>query len=73
MTGKGLYQRCPDCGNTASGTEILRCDFCGQIYCKACELHARDYIRDGPECRQCNKYLITPLGDSYYRVLGRIA
>ena len=72
MDGTGIYVRCPDCSNTAKGTQVLRCDFCGHIYCSACERHRKDPIVDGPECRSCKKYLITPLGDSHYRVLGRI-
>jgi hypothetical protein len=73
MEGNGKYPSCPDCGNTASGTEILRCDFCDHVYCTACVRHRKDPIADGPVCRSCKGYLITALGDRHYKVLGRIA
>jgi len=73
MEGIGIHSHCPDCGNTASGTKILRCDFCDHVYCKACERKRKDPVVDGPVCRICQKYLLTALGDRYYKVLGRIA
>jgi hypothetical protein len=73
MEGNGIYSRCTHCGNTASGTKILRCEFCDHIYCSACERKRKDPVWDGPECPSCKKYLLTPLGDRHYRVLGHIS
>ena len=71
MEGKGIYSSCTNCGNTAEGTKILRCNTCSRVFCETCMGPSRDFIL-GPECPHCKGILITALGDNRYQTLGAI-
>jgi phage FluMu protein Com len=71
MEGKGIYKKCNDCGNTAKGTGIWRCNLCNHIFCEACQNTAGDWFQ-GPRCPKCKKLLLEAIGDRNYREMGKI-
>ncbi len=70
MKGRGIYAACPHCGNVASGTEIRRCEKCGEVFCKVCEREGSYFL--GPECPSCKGQLSNATYDNY-KTLGNIA
>jgi hypothetical protein len=71
MDGKGIYADCRDCGNTAKGTEVWRCNRCNHMFCEACKKDAVDWFL-GSICPNCECLLLSASGDRNYRVMGKI-
>ena len=69
--GSGLYKGCPNCGNSKSGTTILRCNssICHALFCEVCVEDGGFHF--GDMCPVCNNQL-TPFHSNHAKEMGKI-
>lgn len=55
---RGLYQRCPTCGNNQGGHDIYICDKCHHMFCRKCRnVHCFGplWLFEDPKCPVCGE------------------
>jgi hypothetical protein len=47
------YAQCPNCGNTADGDPVYRCNECRKLFCRSCARGLLKWV-DIPGCPFCD-------------------